>query len=129
MNYCNKEKMRNYMKNMSSQIWIYYVRFHTLRLFANTYSVTFTNFISASTLLLDITSHDAWNLWVSSKIELFWHYMRMFLSGKMYLKGLSDGTLDGLLQVASNRCPVRTLLTQVTFFKLIIAFSSFFFSY
>ena len=66
---------------------------------------------------------------VSSDIELFCHYMRMFLSGKMYLKGLSDGTLDGLLQVASNRCPVRTLLTKLShLFQLIIAFSFFYFS-
>ena len=66
---------------------------------------------------------------VSSDIELFCHYMRMFLSGKMYLKGFSFscGTLDGQLQVASNRCPVRTLLTKLShLFQLIIAFSFFF---
>lgn len=57
--------------------------------------------------------------------------MRMLFCGEIGLgmenEDQTDETLDGLLQVASNRCPVRTLLTQVTFFKLIIAFSSFFF--
>ena len=85
---------------------------------------------------MDITDRFAWveqPYWLSSESRLLWCYMRMLFCGEIGLgmenEDQTDETLDGLLQVASNRCPVRTPLTQVTFFKLIIAFSSFFFSY
>jgi hypothetical protein len=81
--------------------------------------------------LADITAPYVWfeeDNCLSQESKLLWCYMRMLFFGEFGLQidNLADETLDALLQVASNRCPVRTLFTKVTFLKLITAFSSFF---
>ena len=131
LHYCSKEKMRNSITNMSSQCWICCVRFQSLCLFAYTFSNIYKFLFqplhccwTLQTLMSGLKS-----LGFPVKVSCCGATCECCFFGEFGLQIVDNQTvktLDGLLQVTSSRCPVRTLLTQVNFLKLITAFSSFF---
>jgi hypothetical protein len=90
-----------------------------LHLVDQTFDVLFRSPFSASTLLLDITKLIPFKFRQKERSkgnQLLWCYLEMLISEGIAMVNQTAENVDGFLQVASKRCPVRNQFAQVTLF-------------